>query len=287
MARKAPARWSPPPVAGGLSPSARTRPAIGSRQDASPTIDSAARNSTGSGAGRGLERLAQIVERQPAAAARQRHVRRPRAPSSIPSRRAAGSAASRSRVRSTTRSSSGRGDRFARVAERPAERDRTPGSLRQSLLGRARHRRTGSAGARPGRRLGHGFRADRCARDRLRARRAAGCDGRRRPGRAAPAAPRGGPPPGGRDRARQPSERSTAGSAPSARAGTRERRLTAAAASGRLRRRRCPGSARAGVERPRIADRFERAQRRRCAPPAARSSRRARAAGRRRATRSP
>ena len=133
----------------GVASRSRARPAIGSRHDASPTIDSAARNSTGSGVGRGLERLAQIVEREPAAAAGRAPRVRPRAPSSIRPAAAAGSAASRSRIAFDDAEQQRQRDRVARRRRaRGAARSHAPGSSGSPCSAARVTVAAGSAGAR-------------------------------------------------------------------------------------------------------------------------------------------
>ena len=133
-----------------LAPRVR-RAAIASRHEASPTIDSAARNSTGSGVVAPLERFAQVVERQPAARGRRARRARPRAPSSIHRACRAGSAPSRSRTRSTIRSSSGSGRSRAFAAQRLAKRagivGQVPSAARVSSVASIGRRRSVARGS--------------------------------------------------------------------------------------------------------------------------------------------
>ena len=123
-----------------------------------------------------------------------------------------------------TRSSSGSGIASPASPSAGGARSHRPASLRQSLLGRARHRRSRVGRRSPRRcassRLPRGsLRSDRSASDASTRR-----DGRRVRARAAPAAPPGAAPPGGRDRARRRSG-DRRRQRPSARAGTRAPRL--------------------------------------------------------------
>ena len=117
---------------------------------ASPTSDSAVRNSTGSGAFARLERLAQIVERQTAAAAARARRARPRAPPPLLAlRRPAPILRARARAR-RSRSSSGSGDDVGRPAasacrSAAGSSGSSPSAARAITRGRDRRPRRGAS----------------------------------------------------------------------------------------------------------------------------------------------